>query len=280
VAAGKVFFVDQRRGVDEQEDILYLAPPPERAGVLAWERAEAPDVALSDLRDAPEPGACFDDLPETLNESSEFGALKKDLADWLYRNKAVSLLYCPPAQAYSRPGEAERDFSFMVAFNRQRGRRRDREIAEVNDRTASAWPTLEDRVAVRRRSGQRAQPRRPTPARRCLHRRIHPGHVPGAALHARCLPGPQQTAPVFSGAARGRAGRREPPELREEVTALEAELANEVQAIRQRWEEALTGGFEEFQVTPRRADVKSRLLALGLGALLGNHLPERPGKRD
>jgi hypothetical protein len=258
---GRVHFVDQRKGVAEQEDFALLAQAPESIGILAWEKAQPLELTPSDLSDRPEPDATFDELPQSINESPEFTALKDDLDDYLYRNTGVTLLHSPTLEAYSQPGEGERDF--RVRLQQTARERRDEEIDKINERYESKLDTLEDRL---RRYEARLAERRADVAARKRETAVSVGEsVVGLFLGRRSTRVASTALSKQRQAAKAKLKVEETEEdvkaLQEDIDELEEELQDDVAAIQERWEDALED-FEETKVTPRRTDIQIDLVAL------------------
>lgn len=261
VAMARVYLKDQRRGVDEREDIVYLAPPPERAGTLPWAEAATPDLAERDLLAAPEPDALFADLPETLNESPEFTALKRDLADYLYHHCGATLLYSPALKVYSHANESERDFRARL----ERSAREARD-AEVDDVTRRFQKRLDDMADKLDRAETTLASKRANAEARSRETVVSVGEsILGMFLGRRSSRVASSAMSKHRQQTHARMEAQKAEEavaaIRADIAALEEELRREAQAIRDRWAEALSA-FEEVRVTPRRADVDVQMLAL------------------
>jgi hypothetical protein len=258
---GRVNFVDRRRKVDEREDFALLAEAPESAVGMAWERAQPLTVTQRGLMDRPEPDAYFDELPERINEPREFNAMKKDLADYLYRNSRVTLLYSPVLKTYSLPKENERDFRLRLqqAVREQR----DEEVDKINERYDKRLQKLHDRL--RRTEATLARKRADAEARK-RETMVSVGEsVVGMFLGRRstraastALSKHRQRSLAAMGVEEAEAGVEA---LQQEIKELEGELQEQVAAIRERWEDALSE-FEEVAVTPRRTDIQVDVFAL------------------
>jgi hypothetical protein len=185
---GRVHFVDQRRDVNEREDFALLAQAPEGAAGLAWERAQPLTLTMRELMDQSEPDAYFDELPESINQSTEFTALKKDLADHLYRNSSVTLLYSPTLKAYSQPNESERDFRVRLQQTAREGR--DADVDEVSERYEKGRGNT-DQEGSRRRGAETGDDG--------LRRGVGGRDVPRTTLHAGSLYSPEQASPDDDG---------------------------------------------------------------------------------
>jgi hypothetical protein len=261
LGAGSLRFVDRTRDVDEREDFMLLAQPPERAGMLSWEQAQALDLTIRDLRDQPEPKATFDELPESINESPEFTALEKDLDDQLYYNSSVTLLYSPLLDIYSRPKETEREF--RMRLQQVARERRDEEIDEITERYQDKIDKVEDRL--RREEADLAQQEADAAARK-RETLVSVGEsVVGMFLGRRSTRIASTALSKQRQATKAKLRLQETEEdvveLEEDIKELEEELQEEVAEIRTRWEEALTE-LEEYEVRPRREDVQIGVFGL------------------
>jgi hypothetical protein len=258
---GRVHFVDQRRNVSEREDFALLAQAPEGAGVLAWERAQALDLAPRDLMDRHEPDAYFDKLPESINGARKISALKKTLSDHLYHNSSITLLYSPVLKTYSRPDESEREFRMRLQQAAREGR--DEEVDEVSERYEKRLETLTDRL---RRAEATLAAKEADVAARKRETVVSVGEsVVGMFLGRRSTRGASRALSKHRQATLAKIKLEEAEAnveaLQQDIQELEAELQEQVAAIRDRWEEALVE-FEEVPVKPRRTDVQTNLFGL------------------
>jgi hypothetical protein len=258
---GRVHFVDQRRSVNERQDFALLAQAPEGPGALIWERAQAPDLTMRDLVDHPEPDAYFDELPETINESPEYTQLKKALDDHLYRSCQITLLHNPVVEAYSQPGESERDF--RMRLQQVAREERDAEVDKISDRYEKQLTTLTDRL--RRAEAKLAKKEVDVAARKQATVVSIGESVVGMFLGRRSTRAVSTALSKHRQTTMAKIQLDEAEEsvetLQERIKELEEELQEEVSAIRERWEQALNE-FEEFPVTPRRQDIQIDLFAL------------------
>ena len=258
---GRLHFVDRTRDVDEQEDFALLSEPPEGAGMLTWDQAQALDLIVRDLRQEPEEGAYFDELPESINEGPELTALRDDLDDYLYHNSSVTLLHSPVLDVYSEPRETER--AFRMRLQQTARERRDEEIDEVTERYEKKLERIEDRL--RREEADLAQ-READVAARKRETLVSVGEsVVGMFLGRRSYRVASTALSKQRQAAKAKLqleeAKDEVEELQEDIKDLEEDLQEEVAAIRDRWEEALAE-LESYDVRPRRKDVQIGLFGL------------------
>ncbi|MGC9398035.1 MAG: hypothetical protein ACP5HM_02745 [Anaerolineae bacterium] len=258
---GRLHFVKQTKAlqVHEQEDFALLAQPPRGVGTVRWEQAEALDLTPRDLLDRPEPDAYFDALPETINESTEFTALKKELDDHLYRTRALVLRYNPATDLYTEPGETEREFRLRV---QQKARElRDEEVDALEDTYRDKIDRLEDRL---RRAREKLAKKEAEAKRRQRDALISTSETVLSLFSGRrrsLSTAANKIGRISTSKMDVQAAEEDIMEYQEEIKELEAELQEETQAIVERWERALEQ-FEDVRITPRRTDVEITLLAL------------------
>jgi hypothetical protein len=258
---GRVHFVKNTKAlkVDEQEAFALLAQPPQGIGTVRWEQAEAIEVQPRDLLDRPEPESYFDDLPESINESTEMTAIRKELEDYLYRARSLTLLYNPATECYQKPEEDARAFRMRVSHAARE--LRDEEVDELEDRQERKIDTLEDRL----RSAKVALEKKEISARQRKQDALITAGETVLGLFAGRRRSISSAARKISRATTTRAdieaAEEKVADIMEDIEALERELKEETDAIVARWEKSLET-FEEVAVTPRRADIEVNLFAL------------------
>ncbi|MGC9357278.1 MAG: helicase HerA domain-containing protein [Anaerolineae bacterium] len=263
LGVGRLHFVKQTKAlsVDEQEDFALLAQPPRGVGALRWDRAQALDLTTRDLLDHGEPGAVFDEIPEGLNESKEFTALRKELEDHLYRSSSLTLLYSPAVELYSQPDEDPREFRMRL---RQKARElRDKEVDELEDRYADKIDRLEDRL---RRAKAALAKKEAEAAARKQEALVSVGESVLGVFMGRRATRAASTALRKRRASQSakldvEAAEEDIEALQEDIKGLETELKEEIAVITEQWEKS-TADLEEVQIRPRRADVQVALCAL------------------
>jgi len=258
---GRVHFVDQRRNVNEAQDFALLAPAPEGAAVLAWDQAQPLDLEPRDLRGSPEPDAYFDEVPESVNGARKISGLKKPLSDHLYHNSRLTLLHSPALDAYSQPGESEREFRMRLQQTARE--KRDAEVDEVNARYEKRLDTLQDRL--RSAEAALATKEADVSARKTETLVTVGESVVGMFLGRRSTRVASRAMSKHRQAklAKIKLGEAEAKveDLQQDIEKLEEELREQAEAIRDRWEDALVE-FEEAAIKPRRTDVQISLFGL------------------
>jgi hypothetical protein len=114
VGAARIGFGDAKLGVDEVRDVLYVAPIDAGPVSVDWTKARRLDIAASDLRGAPEPGAAFDDVPSPGLQPKNYAAWSRDFSRWLGQAEKLELMRQRDFKLTSNVGETERDFVARV----------------------------------------------------------------------------------------------------------------------------------------------------------------------
>ncbi len=258
---GRVHFVKNTKAlqVDEQASFVLLAQPPQGIGTVRWEQAETVELEPRDLLDRPEPDAYFDALPESINESTEMTAIRKELEDYLYRAQSLKLFYNPATKLYQKPGEDVREFRMRVG---QVARElRDDEVDALEDSYERKLNTLEDRL----RSAKVGLEKKEVSARQRKQDALITAGETVLSLFAGRRRSISSAARKISRATTTRAdieaAEEKVSDIMEDIENLEQDLKQKTDAIVARWETSLET-FEEVAVTPRRADIEVNLFAL------------------
>jgi hypothetical protein len=145
LAAATVSFVSDRSGVSTSTRIRRVAPAPEGALTIDWERASNLETTLEDLDRKPAPGTLFGPVPAAMQRAASFRTWGGGFADWAFRTQTVEVLTSPTYKLTSNPGESEQDFrSRLEALA---GAKQQAAIDLLQKRYAAQKATYEDRVA-------------------------------------------------------------------------------------------------------------------------------------
>jgi hypothetical protein len=79
-----------------------------------WANAEPLDESEPKLLAAPAANAGYSSLPAELARAKAYTAWTKSLKEYLYRERPLTLKYCPQLQAFSRADESEADFRIRL----------------------------------------------------------------------------------------------------------------------------------------------------------------------
>jgi len=262
--AGRVHFVDRRRRVDESREFALVASIPSGAEPIRWDEARnLGAVHTSRLyRSAPESGACFQQLPDSVNETAELKAYRKGLADHLYRTSSLDLFFAPTLKQYSGLDESERDFRQRLMQVAREAR--DEDVEKLNRLFESRLRRVRDRL---RKAELALGKKETTASARNREFMVSVGEsLLGMFLGRRSM----RTASSSLGKYRMKSSAKHAIEeaeerieaLEREMAALEDELRVQTETITDQWDQALES-FEVVPITPRRTDIEVDVLAVG-----------------
>jgi hypothetical protein len=247
--------------VDTSKDFALLAQLPSGSGKPRWEGAESLTLAPNGLLNRPEPEACFDQLPESINETREFDTLKDDLIDQLYRNSSLKLLYSPVLKTYSQPNEAERDFRARAAQLARE--KRDEEVDGLNQRYESRLRTLQDRL--RRAQSTLAMKQADAEARKREVVVSAGESVLGMFFGRRSIRSASTAMSKYRQKAAAEMRAKDAAEsaevLQKDINEIQSELQQETASITARWDDA-TRTFEDQPIRPNRSDIEVNMIGL------------------
>jgi len=228
---------------------------------IDWSRGVSSNGSLEDcLADAPVDDAWWVALPDAATRSTSFTAWRKAFDDHLYRSARLTILHHPELNAYSHPGELERDFRIRLRDAAHRARS---EAADaLRDRYASRLRRIDEQIdtAVRRVDRERDQARRARQdamlsAGSSVFGAILGGRRTSASTtmrrHHRAS---DQAEDVREAEARVHA-------LQQEREALRVELEREIAALGVAMDPA-TARLEPVTLKPRRKDIDVHAVAL------------------
>jgi hypothetical protein len=259
----RAHFVDAKAGMDAWEDWYYLAPL--RDGAADWASAAVCNADAIELRDEPEAGATFGDLPGAAVATRAQAQFAKSLADQVYREATVTIFRCAALKMTAAPGGTEGDFRAHLAQACRE--RRDAAVDALRKKYAARLGALEDRE---RRAAQRVEREKSEASSTTMASALNVG---GTLLGA--LLGGRRRSSVFSGAASaarsvGRIGREradianaetELTSVREQSVALEKELETEIASLESTFD-ATALQVDSVSVKPRKTDTAVTDLAL------------------
>lgn len=266
IGAATVRFVKRKNGIDEQKDVLLLAPPPDGIRTPDWANAESLPISLRDLTNGPErvgaeQGPFFAPVPESANSARELKSIGKDLSDWLYYNKRLKLTAHTGLKLIQQPGETLR--AFKIRLQQAARERRDAEVDKLEAKYATKIDRLEARL--RRKQRELADDEAQYSARKREE-------VVGIGESVLGFFMGRRSTRVLSRASTKRRlttkakldieeTKEEIEDLNKQLAELEAELKEATDEITNRWVDALTDLTTE-EIAPRRTDVNVQLVAL------------------
>ena len=142
--AATVDFVDARRGVDVQRQVMMALPLTPEMAVADWDAAVPVKIEPADLAATAPVDAPFAALPRMAAQARSFAKWSKDFDRWLSRTQRIELMRHPATGTVSWPDEDER--AFRIRLSDVMREARDEAVEKIRTRYASKLRTAEERV--------------------------------------------------------------------------------------------------------------------------------------
>lgn len=263
LAQAEVRFNDRKSGVNTLGRFAYHVEDVARAGLVHWDDHEAPFIEPRELEGQPRGEVLYGDLPPGLTDSKRLTALKGELTDYIYTNKALVIPYNPELDLYGTPEMAQRDF--LVQAHSLARQNRDREIDQVVSRYDDKFDRVEARLRKAVRDLNAEQQQLETLRGEEL---FTAGEAALSLLRGRTT----YTLSRVSRTRRYRQQAREDVHAAEQTIAemeaaldeLQAEMERELALIDQKWGR-IAGLLEEYPIRPYKKDI--HLVVFGVGWL-------------
>jgi hypothetical protein len=252
--------------IDANQELILLSTVTDGPVVVDWSLGSAIDCPVADLELSPEANARFADVPAAAGKVKHFDAWRKDLANWIYRNKRLELLECPGLQMVSNPGESERDF--RIRLQQSARERRDEAVESLRQKYAPRIAALEDRA---RRALQAVDREAEQAKNQKLQTAISFGATLLSSFMGRKLVslttlGRATTA--ARGVSRSMKESDDVDRAQESVEAIDQKLADlntrfqaETDAL-EKWVDPHTGALERVSLKPTKSNIAIKLVTL------------------
>ena len=283
LGAAEVRFVDQKRSIDEQVEMLLLAQGGRQVTGMDWGRAERLPFSPNELASAPEAtgekqGPFFAELPEGLGNAKTIANAAKDLADWLYYNSQLELTVHPELGIFRRPNEDER--AFTIRLQQAARERRDAEVDRLREKARKEIQRVADKIAREQQELAADQARAQA---RQTEQWVNIGEsvlsfFTGRSTRRAVSSATSKISQAQQAAMSVEESKQTIARLEEEKRALEAQLQEEINAITERWEQ-VTAALTTEALKPRRTDVNVRAAALAWAPVWQVHYDDGRGER-
>lgn len=256
-ALAKVHFFNQRKGIDEEKELVLSLPLEENQKSLDWEEATQEEEQFKNYPHTAPSDATFQKLPKIVLEDKGLKKAVRELKESLYREEYLELLRCSFPKLESTVGESEADFK--VRLQDLLNDKRESELEKLQVRFDKKEKTLLDRLS-------RAKDRVEKEAADSTSSMIETGIAVLGALFGR-------TSPTKIGRAfkkgsnilkeRGDMSRAEErmAQVQEDIEALEYEFEDKIDALNEKYS-VDNCEVETFKVKPRKTDIDVELCAV------------------
>jgi hypothetical protein len=266
LGAAAVRFVDSRRSINEELELLLLASGGRQMTGLDWGRAEQLPLRSRDLASAPESFGSdqpifFAELPEGIASAKAISSAAKDLADWLYYNVELPITVHPDLGVFRHPGEDER--AFNIRLQQAARERRDAEVDKLRAKMAREIERIGDKLTKEQQG--LAQDQAKAQAKQA-EQWVNIGEsvlsfFTGRSTRRAVSSATSKWNQAQQASMRVEDSKQTIARLEEEKRKLEEQLQADIAAITEQWERTIDQLTTE-QLKPRRTDVDVRATAL------------------
>jgi len=260
LGTGTVRFAHSASRQSHDEPVAYLLPVGGAHPTFDWAGARV-QMDTTDLEREPRSEGTFSQLPRELGDAKRYTALKKEFEDYLYYNSSMMLLYNPHLKLYSELGENEK------AFQRRCRKAAEDAVAKEEDALKAKY----ERELKRLEEKLRREEQELDADKAEYDARKQEELLSGAESILGLFTGRKSSSRLSSASRRRRMTTKAKADVEEseeaiaafekQIEELEAEAAEEVEAVTNKWNE-LIDDVQEVEVRPRRADVRVDLFAL------------------
>jgi Skp family chaperone for outer membrane proteins len=140
-----VHFFSQRRGIDEEREIILSLPVDETLQRIDWSSAAEEEEDFEKFPNIAPKEAYFSTLPDIILEDKGLRKSIKELKEYLYQTETITLWKCERPKLESRVGESKADF--MIRLEDLLQEKKEEEIDKLKERYAKKEKTLLDRLS-------------------------------------------------------------------------------------------------------------------------------------
>jgi len=141
-ASAKVRFFNQKRSIDEVEELSLKLELYEEQNTIEWEEAfqeEVDNLSTNKIQNAD-----YATLPKLISEAKNLKTIQKKLSNYLYTTKRIELFRCRDLKMESKLHQSKRDF--LVDVEDRLSELKDEKLQKLQDRFESKYNRLEDKL--------------------------------------------------------------------------------------------------------------------------------------
>lgn len=259
LGTARLHYVHAKSGTDTWQRVaLWAASSGGEAGDV-WAAAEPLAEAEPEFQAEPDADAGFASLPPELARAKSYASWTRAFKDYLYRDRALTLRFCPDLNLFSRPDESEADFRIRLQTAARENR--DLEVQKLKKKYEAKFATLADQ---KQRAEQRVDREKSQYRQQQMQTVISFGtSILGALLGRKLTSVTNVTRAATAAKGVGKSleqrtdiGRAEESaeQIAEKMAKLEAEFQEEVAKIEHK-SAADQLPLEEVPVQPRKTDI-------------------------
>lgn len=257
---------DAKQGLSHEETEYWNTPLEDGLIAVDWSVGTGIRPEPDEPADKPQPGIPLSELPAAAKKKSAYTGWSRELCDLIYREGSLKLFRNPKTGILSQPGESERDF--VIRVTQENREERDEKMEALRSKYERRIDTMSERVrkaeqAVEREKGQASQAK--LSAAMSLgstllgglfgRKKLSRTNINKAASSARAAGRAKQQTDDITRAAETL------EKYQDDLRKLETELEDELVKLQERYD-AANEAVEEYELKPKKADIRVKALAL------------------
>ncbi len=137
-------YKDTKSGFEGARSVMFTVEIPPGAGLAHWSEATEEEITPRDLKDIPEVGASFEELPVSATRPKAYSAWEKEFKSWLGDCCSLDVFRCKELDAVSKPEESEGEFCARISLAVRESR--DEAVLALRKKFSPRKASLEDRL--------------------------------------------------------------------------------------------------------------------------------------
>ena len=257
MAKVKVHFYNQRKGIDEEQEVILSMELDSTQRKIRWEDAREENLDFEKFPHKAASKAKFQSLPEVILKDKGLKSVIRELKAYIYRERSLELWRCTSPKLESKVGESHSDFT--VRLQDILSDKKEIEIEKLQIRYAKKEKVLSDRLL-------RAKERLEKESSDSTGSMIDAGIAVLGALFGRTTP--TKISRAFKKGSnilkeRGDMSRAEEKvvQISEDIEALEYELEDKIDELTEKYN-VDNCEIETFAIKPRKTDIDVENCAL------------------
>ena len=252
-----IHFYNQRKGIDEERELILSLPLEKSQRNIDWEEAHEEEEGFDTYPHTAPSNAKFQMLPDIVLEDKGLKRAIKELKVTLYREQNLELLRCTAPKLESKVGESQSDFT--VRLKDILDDKKEGEIEKLQVRYEKKERTLLDRLS-------RAKERVDKESTDSTNSMIEAGIAVLGALFGRT-----STTKIGRAVSKGSKILKERGDMsraeermmliKEDIEALEYELEDKIDTLNEKYD-VENHEIETFYIKPRKTDIDVELCAV------------------
>jgi hypothetical protein len=249
LAQANVRYLKRNLGVDVDQQLAALVLDPGPRGVVRWEEHHIGPISREALEDAPVPDGLFAELSAPFDEAKTLRSLENDFIDYVYHQAELRLPSNPSLDLIAEAGETEKAFRSRCTEEARQGR--EEEAEELREKYEKKIERIRDKLAREQR--ELAEDKAELAGRKLEEYATHAENILGLFTGSRSRRRVSSSLTKRRLTSKAKADvdetMQEIEAFREEMVELEVELAEALEDLDTRWQDAAED-LEEIVVKP------------------------------